>query len=451
MSVEEGTVRMSARKMKDSDVAWLGEIPEGWQVYPLKYGFDFSKGLNITKADLTEKGVPVISYGQIHSKRNTGTHLSDELLRYVPCEFVQSDPAAVLQKNDFVFADTSEDLEGLGNCVFIDREDTVMAGYHAIVLRPSIDAEHKYLAYLFKTDCWRRQIRELAYGIKVYSLSQKILRRCSILLPPLPEQRRIAAYLDDRCARIDSVIETTKETIEDYKALKQSIIFEAVTGKNVGGKMKDSGVPWIGEIPEGWVMQQLRPLTVKIGSGKTPLGGANVYSDEGVMFLRSQNIYDDGIRVDDVSYINEEIDEEMASTRVFKGDVLLNITGGSIGRCCLYDFVEYANVNQHVCIIRTRTNILQPEYLRFFINGNSIDIVGSNQVGGNRQGLNFEQIGSIKLPLPRLAEQRQIVAALDKKCATIDSLIAEKLALIADLEAYKKSLIFESVTGKRVL
>ena len=231
MTDAEGAVRMSTRKMKDSGVAWLEKIPEGWQVYPLKYGFDFSKGLNITKADLTEKGVPVISYGQIHSKRNTGTHLSDELLRYVPCEFVQSDPAAVLQKNDFVFADTSEDLEGLGNCVFIDREDTVMAGYHAIVLRPSIDSEHKYLAYLFKTDCWRRQIRELAYGIKVYSLSQKILRQCSILLPPLEVQRKIADDLDKKCATIDSLIAEKLALIADLEAYKKSLIFECVTGK----------------------------------------------------------------------------------------------------------------------------------------------------------------------------------------------------------------------------
>ena len=418
MTDAEGAVRMSTRKMKDSGVAWLEKVPDGWQVYPLKYGFDFSKGLNITKADLTEKGVPVISYGQIHSKRNTGTHLSDELLRYVPCEFVQSDPAAVLQKNDFVFADTSEDLEGLGNCVFIDREDTVMAGYHAIVLRPSIDAEHKYLAYLFKTDCWRRQIRELAYGIKVYSLSQKILRQCSILLPPLPEQRRIAAYLDDRCARIDSVIETTKKTIEDYKALKQSIIFETVTGKNAGGKMKDSGVEWIGKVPAGWSVRRVKHIAV-IRNGSDPVteGDVPVYGS-GETSFKTCGEYKEGPTV-----------------LLGRKGATLHIPHYIEGRYWNVDTAFDVKMKEGSCLKWFYYLAISFDY-EYYISQTTLP------------GMTQTNYNNMRIPVPPQIEQFQIADDLDKKCATIDSLIAEKLALIADLEAYKKSLVFECVTGK---
>ena len=223
--------RCRCRKMRDSGVDWIGQVPEGWVFYPIKRFFSFFKGLNITKADLTESGIPVVSYGQIHAKNNTGTHLQDELLRHVPQHYMESCPVSRLKENDFVFADTSEDLEGLGNCAFVDRSDAVMAGYHTIVLRPVKNAHFKYLAYLFRADCWRRQMREIAFGIKVYSLSQRMLRQCSLVLPPLPEQRAIAAYLDRKCAAIDRVVAVKEGLIGDLEAYKKSLIFECVTGK----------------------------------------------------------------------------------------------------------------------------------------------------------------------------------------------------------------------------
>ena len=211
---------------------------------------------------------------------------------------------------------------------------------------------------------------------------------------------------------------------------------------------KDSGVEWIGEIPAGWSLVQLGVVATKIGSGKTLRGGANVYHDEGITFLRSQNIYDTGLRLDDVAYISEEVDEEMSATRVFKGDVLLNITGGSIGRCCTYDLEAHANVNQHVCIIRPSGKAL-PKWIRYFWNSNpgrtTVDI---HQSGANREGLNFEQIASARIPLPSVNEQTKIVLYIDAKTAEIDSLIADKQRQVELLKEYRKSFISEAVTGK---
>lgn len=216
---------------KKSDVDWLDVIPTSWETTRLKIMFAFSKGLSITKADLTETGVPVISYGQIHSKTNTGTHLSDELLRYVPEKYLAESPDALLKLGDIVLADTSEDLDGLGNAVLMDRTENVFAGYHTIIMRPTNAEFSKYLSYLFRTDCWRSQLRANASGIKVFSATQKMLKACNIILPPIEEQQQIVTYLDNKCAIIDSMISDKESIISELNEYKRSLIFEIVTGK----------------------------------------------------------------------------------------------------------------------------------------------------------------------------------------------------------------------------
>lgn len=217
--------------MKNSGIEWIDVIPDSWEVTRLKIIFSFSKGLSITKADLTETGIPVVSYGQIHSKTNTGTHLSDELLRFVPEKYLEESPDALLQYGDIVLADTSEDLDGLGNAVLMDRKEEVFAGYHTIIMRPTNADYSKYLSYLFKTDCWRSQLRANASGIKVFSVTQKMLKACNIILPPLNEQLQIVSYLDKKCAIIDSMILEKESIISELNDYKKSLIYEVVTGK----------------------------------------------------------------------------------------------------------------------------------------------------------------------------------------------------------------------------
>lgn len=217
--------------MKDSGVEWIGEIPEGWEVIPFKQMYNLGKGLSITKADLVEKGVPVISYGQIHSKNNTGTTIKDELIRYVPTSFLENSKDALVKIGDIIFADTSEDLEGCGNCIYVDRDMTLFAGYHTIIASYRGDFSSRYLPYLFKTDCWRLQIRSVVNGVKLFSVPQKTLAATSIILPPFTEQRAIADYLDKKCAEIDELIAIKQQKIEALKEYKKSVIFEYVTGK----------------------------------------------------------------------------------------------------------------------------------------------------------------------------------------------------------------------------
>lgn len=213
-------------------------------------------------------------------------------------------------------------------------------------------------------------------------------------------------------------------------------------------KMKDSGVEWIGEIPENWQIGRIKFATQKIGSGKTPKGGSDVYSEAGILFIRSQNVYNEELKLDESCYISNEIDTEMKATRVFYKDVLLNITGGSIGRCCLYLIKDkHANVNQHVCIIRSDSEILLPAYICYFWQSpageHSINIY---QSGANREGMNFEQIGNSYIPYATLEEQEKIVAYLDNKCYRVDEVISREKHLVEKLKDYKQSMITEAVT-----
>lgn len=208
---------------------------------------------------------------------------------------------------------------------------------------------------------------------------------------------------------------------------------------------KDSGVKWIGEIPGHWKTPKLNRVVSKVGSGSTPRGGSEVYIDEGIKFLRSQNIHFEGLNLDSVVYIPDSINEQMKNTQVQPFDVLLNITGGSIGRCFYVDdTLGKANVNQHVCIIRPLS--VNYRFLKYFLQSNS----GQSQVWfyqkGDREGLSAESIKTFRLPLPPLPEQEAIVTYLDSKVAKIDEYIAIAEKKIAALEELKQTIIAEAVT-----
>nr|WP_255536211.1 restriction endonuclease subunit S [Polynucleobacter sp. 30F-ANTBAC] len=207
----------------------------------------------------------------------------------------------------------------------------------------------------------------------------------------------------------------------------------------------------MGHIPNLWGISKLKFFAEKVSSGKTPSGGGSVYVSSGVMFLRSQNIYDDGLRLDDVVYISKEIDKDLSSSRVSPNDVLLNITGASIGRTCIVPKnFSAANVNQHVCIIRVpEKSLLSPAYLSMLLKASfSKKYFDYIQNGSGREGLNFEQIRNLTIPVPPLHEQEKIVCAISKKLEKIDILVKAAYASISLLKERRSSLISAAVTGK---
>ncbi|PIE20721.1 MAG: type I restriction endonuclease subunit S [Neptuniibacter caesariensis] len=213
-------------------------------------------------------------------------------------------------------------------------------------------------------------------------------------------------------------------------------------------KYKPSEKDWLYQIPEHWKEKRVKFSLSYIGSGKTPKGGANVYVNEGISLFRSQNVHDSGMRLDDVVHITDEADALQAGSRVKEHDVLLNITGASIGRTSVVTAkVLPANVNQHVCILRTEQEKILSSYLhRLLCSKIAKDQVLENENGTSREGLNFVQVANLFFPLPPIHEQTQITKFLDYKTAQIDRLIEKKKALIEKLGEQRIALITQAVT-----
>lgn len=421
-----------------NELTWMGVIPEDWKSCPLKYIFEIQKRI------AGKEGYTVLSITQSGIKPKNMSAQGQYAQDYSNYQLVYP--------GDFAM----NHMDLLTGWVDISRYEGVTSpDYRVFTVRDVAHYCPEYYKFIFQYCYSNKVFYGMGQGVSGFGrwrLPANMFLNFRLPVPPFNEQYVIASYLDGKVAYIDSIINEVKASIDEYKQWKASIIYEAVTkGLDPNAEMKDSGVEWIGKIPAKWTTCSLKHLTTKIGSGKTPSGGAEVYTTEGILFLRSQNVYNTGLELDAASYISAEIDAGMTNTRVQYHDVLLNITGGSIGRCCLYNLLDTpANVNQHVCILRTDKNQLLPQYLRYFWNSASGPMVISQyQTGGNRPGLNFEQIGSTKIPFCSLTEQKSIIEFLDNRCTRIDMLVKEKESLIADLEAYKKSLIFEVVTGKR--
>lgn len=218
-------------KMKDSGVEWIGEIPEDWEVNKFKNLYKTRTGITFTKAQLVEYGEPVISYGQIHSKDNLCASVNPDLIRYIPSMLTEGNQEALAERGDFLFADTSEDFEGCGNNIYIDTDSPIYAGYHTILAKCNNNQCGPYLAYLFASTKWRGQIRSMVNGVKVYSITQSIIKNANVILPSLDEQKEIADYIKERVVVIDKAIKGYNKQISLLQERKQIVVNEVVTGK----------------------------------------------------------------------------------------------------------------------------------------------------------------------------------------------------------------------------
>ncbi|TPU91431.1 restriction endonuclease subunit S, partial [Acinetobacter baumannii] len=205
--------------------------PEHWKLLQTRHIFNFGKGLTITKEDLSDEGIPCINYGEIHSKYGFEFNPLDNPLKCVSHDFIESNKNCLLNEGDFIFADTSEDLEGSGNFSYLNQKSTVFAGYHTIIARPKSGLNHRYLAYMFDSNAYRGQVRTEMKGVKVYSVSQGVLKSRLAWLPPIEEQDQIVKLLDEKTSKIDTLIAKQRELIAKLKNYRTSIISHAVTGK----------------------------------------------------------------------------------------------------------------------------------------------------------------------------------------------------------------------------
>lgn len=216
--------------LKDSGVEWIGQVPEHWDIKRFRNLFDFGKGLSITKENLQDEGIPCVNYGEVHSRYGFEVIPERDALKCVDSKYLVFNNS-MLNKGDFVFADTSEDIEGSGNFTYLNSSTRIFAGYHTVITRLKITAIHRYIAYYFDSLSFRNQIRNKVKGVNVFSITQSILKGTFVLLPNLKEQQQIADYLDTQTAKIDQAIALKTAHIEKLKEYKSVLINDVVTGK----------------------------------------------------------------------------------------------------------------------------------------------------------------------------------------------------------------------------
>lgn len=434
------------REMKDSGVEWIDKIPSSWSIVPLKTMVSFGKGLPITKENLIEKGVAVVSYGQIHSQINVGSHLNKELVRYVSDEYLQSNRNCLAKKGDILIADTSEDYEGIGNSVLNDWDENLFAGYHTVIIRPSDRTYSKYLAYLFMTDSWRSQLRSRASGIKVFSVTRSLLKKTAIIIPRENSVQKITDYLDAKCSKINEIIEKQQAIVEKLKEYKLSVIIETVTkGLNPNVEMKDSGVEWIGQMPTSWDCTTVGMIaTVVRGASPRPAGDPLYFNGTDVPWITVAEVTKgDGKYIDGTeTFLTFEGAKQ--SRIVEEGTLLLSNSGATLGvpkitriRGCINDgSVAFYNLS------------INQEFLLYLFKGRTFELRKQMQ-GYGQPNLNTTIVKGIEVPLPTELEQKAIVEFLDQKCTAIEKTIEDREKAIDKLQEYKKSLIYEVVTGKK--
>lgn len=440
-------------KYKQINSKFCDKIPESWHRLRVKnivnsniyYPVGDGDHGSIKPEMYEEEGIPYIRVQNL---------TWDGKITYEGMVFINEDVQlknrkSILYPGDILIAKTGATVGKIG----LVTDEIVEANTTSSVGKITIDKERfdpKYILYCFQTRNFQDQIwLEASQKSAQPGFNIDDLVVFEIVAPSKPEQILIVGFLDYHIGIIDQLISQKEKLINLLKEKRKAKISESVTsGIYPGTKMKDSGIDWLGYLPEEWEVVSLRYLNKKIGSGVTPKGGAEVYVDEGIPFIRSQNVHFDGLRLDDIVKIDLKTHEKMSGTKIQFNDVLLNITGASIGRSCVVKIDAEMNVNQHVCIIRTKEH-LNPEFLNLVLQSN----IGQTQIslqitGGNREGLTFEAIKDFIIPVPDISTQRNIVSLINEfiyKEIEITNIINNQ---ITKLKEYRQSLISEAVTGK---
>ena len=435
---------------KDSGVEWLGEIPIHWVTNKLRYLFSCSKGLTITKANLRDDGIPCINYGEVHSKFGFEVDPSLHPLKCVDRQYLKSSLNALLLKGDFVFADTSEDIEGSGNFTQLISDIEVFAGYHTVIVRPKRGNNNRFLAYIFDSKEYRAQIRYAVKGVKVFSITQAILRNTNLWLPSLEEQKKIANFLDHETAKIDTLIEKQQQLIKLLKEKRQAVISHAVTkGLNPNAPMRDSGVEWLGEVPEHWIVIRAKYLFDFITSGSR--GWAEYYSEEGSLFFRIANLTRDTIEPKLLSIQNVVIpsNTEGERSKIKTNDILISITADLGSVCVANEKIASGYVSQHISLCRPNKKVISSRWLGYFILSDLVkeQFMGAGY-GGTKIQLSLEDIRELWMVQPDSLEQLKIAEYIDLQMNKFSSLEKKADKQIELLQERRTALISAAVTGK---
>lgn len=436
---------------KPTKIEFLDKIPEQWEEKRMRFIGYLYGGLS---------GKSALDFNQLTNEENkffipftniaNNFRINPENLQTVIIG--ENENQNTVQKGDLFFLMSSENYDDVGKSAVLleDLPETYLNSFCKGFRITKENIVPEFLNYQLHSKQLRHNLLTGANGFTRINLKIDKVIDLLTALPTPEEQTAIASYLDRKTAEIDQLIADKKRLLELYEEEKTAIINEAVTkGIDPHVPMKDSGIEWLGKIPEHWEVKRLKNFVSKIGSGVTPSGGANVYKLHGIPLLRSQNIYFEGLRLDDVAYITEEIHDKMSNSKIKPGDVLLNITGASIGRAYFIDDdIGEANVNQHVCIIRP-TEKIKTNYLYWILRSNiGQEQIKREQTGSGREGLNFVALKNFFIPSIKSDEQNKIIRHIQTECNRIDIKIKRTKKLIKLLKEYRTALISEVVTGK---
>lgn len=439
------------------------ELPRNWV---WKYGKEIGtmeRGAGIKRNETIAEGCPCLRYGEIYTSY---THYLDNAKSFIPSDLFNA--CKHIKKNDLVFTLTGENEVDIAKTLAYLGDDEIAAGGDL-----AIWSNHKchapYLAYMMAAPSIIKQKAQSATGNFIVHTSTKKIGEVMMPLPPLPEQKRIVAKIEELLPLVEEYGAAQKELEalnSDFPAaLRESILQDAVQGKltaewrrarverfekfetaqdlldRIAAEKKrlltakkikkekplppitDDEKPF--EIPDTWAWCRLGEICSKVGAGATPKGGSNVYVSRGVKLLREQNVHDDGLHLDNVVFITKEANDAKPGSQVRARDILVNITGASIGRNALVpDDFDVANVNQHVLIVR-----LVDLFLRHYIHESLRSSAVLNQMfdkqTGDKPGLSAEKVKAFLIPLPPLAEQKAIVERVDELLKIVDAMKAQ--------------------------
>ena len=418
------------REMKDSGIEWIGEIPKDWTVLPIKYVFNINRGRVISVLHLVENGKYPVYSSQTEN---------DGCFGYL--NTYDFEGPAITWTTDGAKAGSVFYRDGRYNC-------TNVCGI--LQLKESYNDLNLYFATYAIAVVAQQNKR---YDINGFKIMSNEMARIKFAIPNIVEQQQIADYLDSKCSEIDATAEDIQKEISLLEDYKKSVITEAVTkGLNPDAEMKDSGIEWIGEIPKiTHILDYTHPYP--IGDGDHGTIKAENYSEEGIPFIRVQNLgFATELIMNNVVYITEKQNNGIINSTLYPNDILFAKTGATIGKVGIMpENIKKANTTSHVGKITVSEEVV-PKFIFYVLSS----FIGYKQfwdialMKSTRPELSIDDIKTLHVLLPKtIVEQQQIADYLDSKCSEIDTLIADKKRQLDILADYKKSLIYEYVTGKK--
>lgn len=412
------------REMKDSGIEWIGCMPKDWGINTIFQLFTQVKNKNL---ELQEKNLLSLSYGKIKRKN------IDTVEGLLPESF---DGYNIIEKDDIILRLTDLQNDHTSLRVGISEERGIITSAY-LTIRNRSNFVPKYLYYYLHSFDVSKGFYGMGAGVR-QSLNWDGVKWLQVLAPLIDEQGRIATFLDIKCAEIDAVLEKTRASIDEYKKLKQSVITQAVT-KGIRGDrpMKDSGIEWIGEIPKEWIVRKGKWFLKLLDRPVLETDGVITCFRDGEVTLRSNR------REDGFTFSLQEVGYQ----GIEKGDLVVHGMDGFAGAIGISD-----SRGKGTPVLNVLDSLESKKYVMYYLRSmayNGVFISLSTGIRVRSCDTNWNKLRNLRYPLPSLQEQVEIASYLDAKCAEIDNLISKKEQYITEIENYKKSLIYEYVTGKK--